>query len=127
MIITKDNFLKKAEEGINKSCVEGKERDWISTSKLRKILAMVSDIYNDARRLSEEQLDEDMKSRVQYLKLHVIYEAGRDFKIVKPFIDNTKILQIIDEIGESKDQLITFCHYMEALVAYRKFKGKDRD
>ena len=115
MIITKDNFLKKAEEGINKSCVKGKERDWISTSKLRKILAMVSDIYDDARRLSEEQLDETMKSKVKYLK------------IVKQFIENTQILQIIDEIGESKDQLITFCHYMEALVAYRKFKGKDRD
>ena len=32
----------------------------------------------------------------------------------------------LDEVEDSKSKLIVFCHYVEALVAYRKFKGNDK-
>ena len=55
-------------------------------------------------------------------KASVLYEAGRE-KTVKAFWEAAQIEKQIDKIGNSKKELILFCHYMEALVAYRKFLG----
>lgn len=63
-----------------------------------------------------------MVGRIQYLKLHVIYEAGRDDK-VRYFVDRADLIHQIDTIKNQKDRFILFCHYMEALVAYRKYLG----
>ena len=86
---------------------------------------MVSEIYSDASRLRDEQLDTEMKSRLQYLKLHIIYEEGRE-AVVKEFVEESELTHALDEVKDSKSQLINFCHYVEALVAYRKFKGNDK-
>lgn len=94
----------------------------LTTSKIRSILTMVSDIYNDVRRSRQEKLDSQMQSRVQYLRLHIAYEAGRD-KDVKTFVSEAGLLEQIKAIGDDKTKLIRFCHYMEALVAYHRFYG----
>jgi CRISPR-associated protein Csm2 len=98
----------------------GKIKIGITTSKIRNLLAMISEIYNDAMHTQGDSLDEDMQSRIAYLKMRFAYEAGRE-PAVKDFVKKAEIFEAIDSIGKNKEQLIVFCHYMEALVAYRKY------
>jgi CRISPR-associated protein, csm2 family len=130
MILTNENYLEKAEKVIDilsKDKKTGKTlyAPKITTTKLRKILSMVSEIYSDASRMREEKLDSEMKSRLKYLKLHIVYEEGRE-PVVKEFVEESKLIGALDEVEDSKSNLIVFCHYVEALVAYRKFKGNDK-
>lgn len=125
MILTNENYLKKAENVIDNLNKNEKGIINLTTTKLRKILSMVSEIYSDASRSREEKLDTEMRSRLQYLKLHIVYEEGRE-PAVKDFVKKSELIGALDEVKDSKSQLIIFCHYVEALVAYRKFKGNDK-
>ena len=125
MILTNENYLEKAEQVINNLRKNEKGLILLTTTKLRKILSMVSEIYSDASRMREEKLDSEMKSRLKYLKLHIVYEEGRE-PVVKEFVEESKLIGALDEVEDSKSKLIVFCHYVEALVAYRKFKGNDK-
>lgn len=117
-----DNYVEIA-EGVIKNLNRDKENKLLlTTSKIRNILAMVSELYNDAQRLRAENLSEDLVGRVQYLKMRVAYEAGRD-DVVRDFVEMAQLLGEIDRVGRKKERLILFCHYMEALVAYHKFLG----
>ncbi len=117
-----DNYVEIA-EGVIKNLNRDKENKLLlTTSKIRNILAMVSELYNDAQRLRAETLSEDLVGRVQYLKMRVAYEAGRD-DVVRDFVEMAQLLGEIDRVGRKKERLILFCHYMEALVAYHKFLG----
>ena len=117
-----DNYVEIA-EGVIKNLNRDKENKLLlTTSKIRNILAMVSELYNDAQRLRAETLSDELIGRVQYLKMRVAYEAGRD-DVVRDFVEMAQLLEEIDRIGRKKEQLLLFCHYMEALVAYHKFLG----
>ncbi len=125
MRIDKLNYVDKAEQVIKSLQKEnryGEKELKLTTSKIRNILSMVSEIYNDTVHSKEASLSTDMRSRVQYLKMRVAYEAGRD-RDVEEFVKKAQILEIINETGTSKENLILFCNYMEALVAYHKFLG----
>lgn len=120
-----EHYVDRAEKAIKKMIVvdkNGKEKINLTTSKIRNILSLVSDLYNDAQRHRSEELSDDLYNRVQYLKIRMAYEAGRE-KTVKNFLDTANLLQEINRIGKSKKALLEFCHYMEALVAYHKFYG----
>ena len=45
------------------------------------------------------------------------------FSIVKDFVTSANLLSYIKGIGESREQMIRFAQYMEALVAYHKYFG----
>ena len=108
-------------------------KDWystrdkkITTSKIRGLLSGMSDIYNDVVRVEGEELPRDIVDRIQYLKVQFVYEYGRDDKkdgSVRRFINESKILNKIDQIGTSKKKFIEMERYMEALVAYHRFYG----
>ncbi len=108
-------------------------KDWystrdkkITTSKIRGLLSGMSDIYNDVVRVEGEELPQDIVDRIQYLKVQFVYEYGRDDKKdgpVRRFINKSKILNKIDQIGTSKKKFIEMERYMEALVAYHRFYG----
>ena len=108
-------------------------KDWystrdkkITTSKIRGLLSGMSDIYNDVVRVEGEELPQDIVDRIQYLKVQFVYEYGRDDKKdgpVRRFINESKILNKIDQIGTSKKKFIAMERYMEALVAYHRFYG----
>lgn len=117
-----DNYVEQAEKVMQDLQAAGKGQIKLTTSKIRNILAMVSELYNDAQRLRAETLSEDLVGRVQYLKMRVAYEAGRE-RDVMDFVKKAAILEEIGRIGRKKEQLLLFCHYMEALVAYHKFLG----
>ena len=118
--LTNENYVKQAEDVIN-NLIAGKSKI-LTTSKIRKLLAMVSDMYTKAKRLKSNTLSSDWVSKIQYFKMHNIYEAGRE-PSVKKFVEEAQIIEQIDKIKADKDKLILFCLYMEALVAYRKYLG----
>ena len=92
----------------------------ITTSKIRNLLSMVTDIYNVENRRNETQLLPESKTALAMLRIRAVYEAGREQK-VKDFIAEAKLLQYIKGIGNDREKLIGFAHYMEALVAYHRF------
>ena len=118
-LITEENYVGKAESVI--TALIGR-KELLTTSKIRKLLAILSEMYTGARHDGKKELSDEIKSRIQYFKMRFVYEAGRE-KTVKAFWEAAQIEKQIDKIGNSKKELILFCHYMEALVAYRKFLG----
>lgn len=93
----------------------------ISTSQLRNILAMSADIYNQVVPL-EKDLTDEINSRIEYLRVRCFYEAGRE-RLVKNFMEKSQIPDILREINGEKKNFILFNHYLEALVAFRKYYG----
>lgn len=124
--INETNYVKVAESVIKKLSSKkdkrGRSVPMVTTSKLRNLLAMTADIYNEVEKKQEEKLTPEVVSKIQYLKLRFVYEAGREQK-VKDLINEAKLLDVLDEIGGSRKNYILFSHYMEALVAYHRFYG----
>ena len=77
---------------------------------------------NKEKSLIAEKLNDDMQSRIQYVKMKIVYAAGRDMN-VKDFVTCSDILNYMDMIGDSRERLMLVCHYMESLIAYHKFMG----
>ena len=125
MNLTKLNYVDEAEKAIKSMLVPDKRGNVglrLSTSKIRNILAMVSEIYNEAIHYQEKILSEDILSNLQYLKMRIIYEAGRE-PVVKEFVQKASVIEHIGAIKNNKENLLVFCKYMESLVAYHKFYG----
>ena len=128
MIITKNNYVEKAENAIielkNKKNRMGKTVPMVTTSKIRNILAMSAQIYNDVLGVIGDELSEDINARIDYLKLRIIYEVGRDTtNSVRNFVESAELIKCIEQINGSRENYRLFNNYMEALVAYRKFYG----
>lgn len=119
---TPTTYVDKAEEVIKTLAGGGKPKP--STSKIRNILALISDIYNDVMLEQGNALSDNYISRVQYIKMRIAYEAGRE-NDVKKFVNEAGLIYNINKIGNDKQKLILFCHYVEALVAYHRFYGGD--
>lgn len=94
----------------------------LTTSKIRNLLSMTSALYTDAQQQREDKLSTEMQSRVQYLRMRVAYEAGRD-QTVKSFVVKAELLEQLSAIRDDRKKLLLFCRYMEALVAYHRFHG----
>ena len=122
-----DNYTKKAENVIlNLKRALGQDYYKFTTSKIRNILTLVNEIYNDVIADHSKNLNKQMQDRIEYLKVRLIYESGREPKIVKPFVETSKLIEIIDGIGDNREDFIKFARYMEALVAYhRYYDGKE--
>lgn len=127
MIITEKNYVEKAENAILKlkelkNEKTGKIIPMVTTSKIRNLLAMTSDIYNEVLNWREEKLNDEICGRIEYLKVRFLYEAGRETS-VRSFVITAEIITCLKEISDSRKQYILFSRYMEALVAYHKFYG----
>lgn len=101
----------------------GNETLDLTTSKLRNVLGLVNQIYNEVITNPESQLSLSVQERIKYLKVRIVYEAGRDPRVVKEFVNKAKLLGKIDDIGDSRKKFLDFSRYMEALVAYHRFYG----
>ena len=100
----------------------GKRISLVTTSKIRNILSMAADIYDKVLQNREDQLSKDIVSRIEYLRVRIIYECGREDK-VKYFVEEANLLEYLKMIGSDKQKYILFYHYLEALVAFHKYKG----
>lgn len=119
----KDNYVDKAENAIKAIKAENDKNSnyaVVTTSKIRNLLAMVSDIYDDVVNNKDEKLDGNILSRISYMKVHFYYSAGKE-ESVKNLFKKAEVLELINEIGDSRSNYILFSRYMEALVAFRKF------
>ena len=130
MRINEENYVDLAEREIkelaNQKDMKGRSIPIVTTSKIRNLLAMSADIYNDVVNSKDDKLSNDIIGRINYMKLRFYYEAGRE-KSVKDFLEKTEVLKIIDEIKGSRKNYTLFSHYLEALVAFRKFYGGNDD
>lgn len=131
MYIDEQNYVDKAEAFIQKLSTKvnqrtGRPEPMVTTSKIRNLLAMTADIYNEVQGIQTDKLSDEICGRIEYLRIRFVYESGREPK-VKELVEESKLLDILKTINGSKKNYILFSRYMEALVAFRKYYGKDRD
>ena len=129
MQINEQNYVDQAEKVIlklkNLTDRNGRPVAMVTTSKLRNLLAMSADIYNEVINQKEETLDKDICSRIEYLRVRFLYEAGRE-PSVKNLVNESCILDVLKSINQNKKMYVLFNHYMEALMAFhRDYGGKD--
>ncbi len=125
MKINQQNYVDEAERVIKSMArpdKNGKLTISLTASKLRNLLAMAAGLKTDAQHSRGKELSPDMQSRVQYLKMRIAYEAGREPK-VKEFVERAELLSYVSEIAADRQKLLLFCDYMEALTAYHKYYG----
>lgn len=126
MDLNYDNYVDRAEKVIQilkeKKDQRGRQLPLVTTSKLRNLLAMTAGIYNDVLECRENTLPEEITDRIQYLRVRVAYEAGRNGnEDMKRFVEESKIMDYLKNIKNDKKSYVLFSHYMEALVAFQKY------
>ncbi|EKW98567.1 type III-A CRISPR-associated protein Csm2 [Ligilactobacillus saerimneri] len=101
--------------------------DELTTSQLRGLLALTSNIYDVVRNQGVKAAEE----RLMYFRIKLVYQGGRNAAI-KELVDLSGLLDILEYIQSviedgdeklEKELIIRFCRYMEALVAYFKYYG----
>lgn len=104
----------------------------ITTSKIRNLLSLVTDIYNDESIRTEDKLKPDSVVKLNLMRVRVAYEYGRDNgesvgkdKVypMKEFIAQAHLREYLKGISTDRADLIRFAHYMEALVAFHRYLG----
>ena len=130
MRINEENYVAKAESVIlelKKKIPKQKEKDgMVTNSKIRNLLSMSADIYNQVLDCKDDKLPQELDGRIEYLRVRYIYEAGREPK-VKDLVIQGELLEIMKEIQGSKKNYILYYHYMEALVAFKRFWNENDD
>ncbi len=121
--ILRDDYTRQAEQVIQqlRGALGSRYKDF-TTSKIRNILAQVSEIYNDVIAGRDDVLSAELQGRIEYLKVRLVYECGRE-NVVRQFVDKAKLMDLLNNIGDSRENFKKFARYMEALVAYHRFLG----
>lgn len=127
-----ENYVDEAEKVmrsllLEKEVVDNK-KDAVTTSKIRGMLNLVTEIYNKENLRTEEKLEPESKAKIDLMRVHVVYEYGRDTDEnndypVQKFITQAHLLDYLKGISTDRADLIRFAHYMEALVAYHRYYG----
>lgn len=99
----------------------------LTKSQIRKFLTAVNGVKNKvdtfkSKNMHVEKLDDDLAGEVKFLKVNILYQAGRE-RIVKDFVLKAELPKIIDDIGTDIKKFEKFCKYLEALVAFHKYYG----
>ena len=104
----------------------------VTTSKIRNLLSLVTDIYNDESIRTEDKLKPDSVVKLNLMRVRVAYEYGRDNgesvgkdKVypMKEFITQAHLREYLKGISTDRADLIRFAHYMEALLAFHRYLG----
>ena len=103
-------------------CALFANRSRITTTKMRGFLTLVNDIYNVENLRTEAKLSAESKLKLMRLRVRMVYDAGRE-RDVKDFVEQAKLLEYLKGVGDSREEMIRFAHYMEALVAYHRYLG----
>ena len=117
--LNSENYAKIAE-----SIMQGERRNergifkFLTTTKLRRIYGLIMNLYTQIN--VPEDFDEH-RSDLQYLKVKMAYEAGRE-RSVKDFLNLTRLMEAIDSVTDY-DKFMLYCRYAESLVAYFKYYG----
>ena len=128
--INEENYVDEAEKVI-KALIERKDRRGnpekiVSTSKLRNLLSMSSDIYNEVLERKDDLLSKTIAAKISYMRVRLYYEAGRE-ESVKALLKEAGAFEQIKKVGGSREKFLLFHRYLEALVAFRKYYGGKDD
>ena len=114
-IISEKNYVDQAEKVMKELKQNGKEKKGkerskngdkeirITTSKIRNILSMTINILNEVKEQRGEILPDSIMGQISYLKVRILYEAGRD-RDVKEFVEKGNLVEIIESIEDKKSQ-----------------------
>ena len=120
MTVIDDDYVKQAERVIS-GLPKNRFGDFdLTTTQLRILLSLTAQLFDETQQSTAPTLPRPLQEKVQYLRVRFVYQSGREPK-VKAFVQNAKLLEALEDIGDSRDKLLQFCRYMEALVAYKKF------
>ena len=75
---------------------------------------------------SFDKLPENIAMEVRFLKTTFLYQAGRDKDNkypVKNFIEDSQLVEMVECIGTDVNKFEMFCKYVEALVAFYKYRA----
>ena len=102
MRISEVSYVDRAEKVIKELVEESKNRkkgkiEIVTTSKIRNLLAMTADIYNQVLIHQSEKLTDELNGRIEYLRVRFIYECGRE-QTVKDLVQKAEIIEILKEI-----------------------------
>lgn len=135
MPILEGDYVEKAETVIRD--IRWDRKFGLTTTKLRGILSMTNQIYNKAI-YSDETLKSELVDEIQYLKVRIVYECGRESSRdrniilighegkVGPVEEFVRCSRLLDELGKvqgSRKRFLEFSRYLEALVAYHRYLG----
>ena len=99
MRLTEENYVELAENAMRDICNERDKKDRkvspVTTSKIRNLLAMTADIYNEVIGSQDDKLSNEVCGKINYLKIRFVYEAGREPK-VKTLVEKAEILNNIN-------------------------------
>lgn len=118
--------------------IEYGKKDYFTTSQLRKIHSYAS-IVNNKLQMEESKcssspyrISEELQNDIQYIKLKLIYQMGRDKTVKKWFgsedVEGVKGIgldRIISDIGDDKDKFDRFYRLLESIIAYKKYLTKE--
>lgn len=116
-----ENYVDKAEEVMRSLVVDNQNK--LTTSKIRNLLSLVTAIYNEENLRNSPELLPKSRNALTMMRIRVVYEAGREKDTVGSFVEKAKLLEYLKGIGNDREKLIAFAHYMEALVAYHRYLG----
>lgn len=127
-----EDYVDEAERVIRKFTErdeQGRQPRCISTSKLRNLMSLASEIYNRENLRTGSALAPESIAGIDRLRIRTAYECGRDNKGTGDFVREAKLLEHLKWLAEKKDrsETIRFAHYMEALVAYHRYYGPKED
>ena len=121
------DVVAKAEEVVKGLPKDRFDKIEVTTSQIRKFLSAVNSLNNRIalyriQHTETEKLTPELAGEVKYLKIKLVYQAGREQK-VRRFVDQAGLIKYIDEIGNSTEKFDEFAKYVEALIAFHKYYG----
>ena len=135
-----EDYVKRAEEAIAElKRMEVQEKKYvITTSKLRSLFSLFTETYNAISRGDQDRLSREQINDLNAAKVRIYYEIGREDRYngymdsapMGRFVQQSKLLAYLGDIGDSCEKLLRFYHYVEALVAFHRFyfgEKKDRN
>ena len=120
-----EDYVEIAEKCMEK-IIKGKYNSDLTTSKIRNILSMVSEISNKLKMPGTSF--QTVAGDIKYLKIRLVYESGRasQYSDLRRFINEAKLIEGTDFISDVQS-FNRYAKYLEALVAYhRYFGGSDK-
>lgn len=94
----------------------------ITSSKLRSLYSMLCDIITNDSDNRTEKISDDCLSAMRLMRVHIIYDMGRDEK-VRGFVESSHLIAylVYIEKSRSRSDFDVFCKYFEALVAFHRY------